>query len=56
VFQIISSENENCRSDFDFNAAQNEAKYNKSGNNMLTAKAKYHGNKKKTLAHVTVLF
>jgi hypothetical protein len=43
----VSSETENCRSDFDFNAVQNEAKYNKSGNNMLTAKAKNHGCKKK---------
>ena len=45
----ISSETENCRKDFDFNAVQNEAKYNKPGNNMLTAKAKNHGCEKKTL-------
>jgi len=33
----IISETENCRNDFDFNAVQNGAKYNKPGNNMLTA-------------------
>jgi len=47
MFQISAVKNENCRSDFDFNTVQNEARYNKSGNNMLTAKAKNHGCKKK---------
>jgi len=52
----ISSETENYRRDSEFNAVQNEAKYNKSDNNMLTPKAKNHGRKKKTLSHVTILF
>jgi len=46
MFQISAVKIENYRSDFDFNAVQNEARYNKSGNKMLKAKAKKHGCKK----------
>jgi hypothetical protein len=41
----ITSEADNCQSDFEFNVVQNEAKYNKSGNNTLIAKAKNTGYK-----------
>ena len=56
MFQISAVKTENCFSDFDLNAVENETRYNKSGNNMLTAKAKKTWTQQKTLAHVTVLF